>query len=216
MGEDIKTTLRVDGRIHEGTLRIESGALVFEGGITLSLPLGEIFSAEANANFLDLKTSRGLLMLELGSKASRWAEKIKNPGALAAKMGVDATKKVGVLGKLDADLRGELDLSGAKVTKSAATAKGKDYDVVFLAVSEKGDLEKMPTARELIKDDGAVWAVYPARARDVKDAKPDELRERDVILAGRTLGLNDGKPQKLDDTTSAIRFVVPASARKKK
>ena len=49
MGQEIKTTLRFDGRIHEGTVRIEGGALIFQGGVTLNLPLGEIFSAEANA-----------------------------------------------------------------------------------------------------------------------------------------------------------------------
>jgi hypothetical protein len=213
VGEDIKTTLRFDGRIHEGTLRVEGGALVFEGGVTLTIPLGEVFSAEANANFLDLKTSRGLLMLELGAKALRWAEKIKSPGALAARLGVDATKKVAVLGKLDADLRGEIDVSGAKVGKVTAAVRGKGFDVVFLAVAAKADLEKMPTARELIVDEGAVWAVF---ATPKKVASPDELRERDVILSGRVLGLTDGKPQRLDDATTAIRFVVPPSARKKK
>lgn len=210
MARDIKTTLRFDGRIHEGTLRIEGGALVFEGGVTLTLPLAEIFSAEANANFLDLKTSRGLLMLELGAKAARWAEKIKDPLAFVAKLGVDGTKKVAVVGKLDPELKEELEGSGAKVAKSA---RGKDFDVVFFGVEKKADLEKLPSARELMKDEGVLWAVY---ATPKKEAGPDELRERDVIIAGRTLSLTDGKPQKLDEGLSAIRFVVPASARKKK
>lgn len=208
MGQEIKTTLRMDGRILEGTAQLAGGALHFKGAaVTLQLPYGEIFSVEESAGWLDLKTSRGLLLLELGPKASRWAQKIKSPGAFLEKLGVDATKKVAVVGKLDPEVKEELDASGAKVAKRAG---GKDFDVVFLAVSAKPDLEKLPSAREMIHDTGAVWVVYP------KNVEEDVLRERDVIIAGRTLSLTDGKPLKLDEDLMAIRFVVPASARKRK
>ncbi len=209
MAQDIKTTLRMDGRIHEGTVALEGSALVFKGGVTLNLPFSEIFSVEASAGWLDLKTSRGLLLLELGTKAERWAEKIKNPGAFLAKLGVDATKKVAVVGKVDPELKADIEGSGAKVAK---TARGKDFDVVFFAAHQKADLEKLPSAREMIKDDGCIWVVYPRNAN--ADAS---LRERDVIIAGRTLQLSDAKKAiELDDALSAMRFVVPASARKKK
>lgn len=217
MGQEIKTTLRFDGRIHEGIAHLEGDALIFRGGITLQLPFTDIFGVEASSGWLDLKTARGLLLLELGPKAERWAEKIKNPKALLEKLGVDAGKKLAVVGKLDPDLRGELDGSGAKVAK---TARGKDFDAVFLAATAKKDLEKLPSARELIKDDGAIWVVYP-RGGD-KGGKPagkpgtEELRERDVLIAGRTLQLTDNKQVKVDEDLTAVRFVVPVAARKKK
>lgn len=210
MGREIKTTLRIDGRIHEGTASLEGGAFVFEGGVTLTLPFAEIFSVEASGGFLDLKTSRGLVMVELGERAEAWAERIKNPGAFLAKLGVDATKKVALLGKLDDGLKGDLEGSGAKLAKTAKSTTGKtDFDVVFLGVAAKADLEKVPAARAMMKDEGALWIVYPKAPDDV-------LRERDVIIAGRTLQLNDGKPVKLEPELSAIRFVVPPGARKKK
>ena len=150
---------------------------------------------------------------EVGLAVNDWTVDDPNRMRSLARLGVDATKRVAVLGKLDADLCGEIDLSGAKVGKVTAAAREKTFDVVFLAVAAKADLEKMPAARELIADDGVVWAVF---ATPKKVTSPDELRERDVILSGRVLGLTDGKPQKLDDATTAIRFVVPPSARKKK
>jgi len=79
----------------------------------------EIFKVEANAGWLDLQTGRGLLLFELGPKAEIWAEKIKNPKALVEKLGVDAQKKIAVVGKLDPDLRSDLDATGAKIAKSA-------------------------------------------------------------------------------------------------
>lgn len=205
MSQEVKTTLRWDGRILEGTAALEGGALVFSGGASVTVPFGEMWSVEANAGWLEMRTARGLLLLELGPKAEVWREKIKNPGGLVEKLGVSADKKVAVVGKLAADLRADLQASGAKVAKSA---RGKDFDVVFVAAAAKKDLEGVPKARELVRDDGAIWVVYPKA-----DA---ELRERDVVIAGRTLQLSDGKPVKIDDALSAIRFVVPPSARKKK
>ncbi|AKV04612.1 hypothetical protein AKJ09_11275 [Labilithrix luteola] len=205
MGQEIKTTLRFDGRILEGTALLESDALIFRGGASLTVPFTEMFNAEANSGWLELKTARGLLLLELGPKAETWAEKIKNPKALVDKLGVDAQKKVAIIGKLDADLRADLVASGAKVAKSA---RGKDFDVVFLAASSKKDLEKLPDARALIKDEGGIWIVYP-KGRE-------ELRERDVLTAGRTLSLTDNKVAKVSEELTAVRFVVPVAQRQKK
>ena len=205
MGQEVKTTLRWDGRILEVTALLEGDSLVLRGGATLTLKFSEIMGVEAGGGFLDLRTPRGLMMLELGNKAEAWAEKIKNPKALVEKLGVDATKKVCVVGKLDAGLRAEIDGTGAKVAK---TARGKDFDVVFLAANAKKDLEKLPSVREMIKDDGAIWVVYPK-------AKEDP-RERDVLIAGRTLQLTDNKVAKIDDELTATRFVIPVAQRKKK
>lgn len=205
MGQEIKTTLRFDGRIHEGTAQLESDSLVFRGGITLTLPFSDIFGIEASGGWLDLKTARGLMLLELGPKAETWAERIKNPRGLVEKLGVEAGKKVAIAGKLDPDVRADIEATGAKVAKSA---RGKDFDVIFLAATTKKDLEKLPDLRAMIKDDGAIWVVYPKGRED--------LRERDVLIAGRTIPMTDNKQVKVSDELTASRFVVPASARKKK
>lgn len=205
MGQEAKTTLRFDGRILEGTALLETDSLVFRGDVTLTVKFSEIMGVEASGGWLDLKTARGLMLLEIGPKADTWAEKIKNPKALVEKLGLGADKKVAIVGKLDAALRADIDASGAKVAKSA---RGKDFDVVFLAASTKKDLEKLPDARARIKDDGAIWVVYPKGK--------EELRERDVLIAGRTLPMTDNKVVKVDEVLTATKFVVPAAQRKRK
>jgi len=208
VGQEIKTTLRWDGRIIEGTALLETDSLVFRGGASLTVPFAEMMSVESNSGWLELKTQRGLLLLELGTKADVWKEKIKNPKALIEKLGLDATKKVCVVGKLEPALRADVDSSGAKVAKSA---RGKSCDVVFVAANTKKDLEKLPAAKEMIVDDGAIWIVYP-KGRTGED----ELTERSVLTAGRTLQLTDNKQVKVNEELTAVRFVIPVAHRKKK
>ena len=206
MGQEVKTSLRWDGRILEGVALLESDTLIFRGaGASVTLKFAEIFKVESSSGWLDLKTARGLMLLELGPKAETWAEKIKNPKGLVEKLGVDAEKKVCIIGKLDADLRADIESTGAKVAKSA---RGKDFDMLFIAASSKKDLEKLATQRAMIKDDGAIWIVYP-KAKE-------ELRERDVLIAGRTLQLTDNKQVKVSEELTSVRFVIPVAQRKKK
>ena len=212
MGQEIKTQLRLDGRIIDVTALLETDTLVFRGDATMTIPFSEMFSIEASSGWLELKTPRGLILLELGPKAEVWKEKIKNPKALVEKLGLDATKKVCVVGKLEPDLRADIDASGAKVAKSA---RGKAFDVVFVAANAKKDLEKLPAIKETIVDDGAIWIVYPkATATGVK--VDPELTERAVLTAGRTLTMTDNKQVKINEDLTAVRFVIPAAYRKKK
>ena len=205
MGQEVKTQIRFDGRILEGTALLESEELIFRGpSVSLQIKFNEIFKIEASSGWLDLNTSRGLILIELGPKAETWAEKIKNPKALVEKLGVDATKKVVCIGKTDADLKSELAASGAKVAKSA---RGKDFDVAFFSVSKKAELEKLAGAKEMIRQDGGIWIVYPKGVQDPT--------ERDVLTAGRTLGLTDNKVCKISETLTGVRFVIPVGARKK-
>lgn len=208
MGQEVKTTLRFDGRILEGVALLEGDSIIFRGGVSLTVKFSEIFKTEASAGWLDLQTGRGLLLFELGPKAEIWAEKIKNPKALVEKLGMDATKKVAIIGKLDADLRADLDASGAKVAKSA---RGKDFDAIFVAATSKKDLEKLPGAREMLKDDGGIWIVYAKGSGGSAD-----LTEREVLTAGRTLGLTDNKQVKVSEVLTSVRFVIPVAQRKKK
>ena len=205
MGQEVKTTLRFDGRILEGIALLEGDSIIFRGGVSLTVKFAEIFKIEANAGWLDLQTGRGLLLFELGPKAEIWAEKIKNPKALVEKLGVDGEKKVCVIGKLDLDLRADLDASGAKIAKSA---RGNDFDIVFVAASSKKDLEKLPSIREMIKQDGGIWIVYAKGSADPT--------EREVLTAGRTLQLTDNKQVKISEVLTSVRFVIPVAQRKKK
>jgi hypothetical protein len=205
MGQEVKTQLRWDGRIVEGTALLETDHLVFRGGASVNLPFGEMWSVEVDAGWLEIKSARGLMLLELGPKAEVWREKIKNPKGLVEKLGVDADKKILVLGKLDGGLVKELEGTVAKVARSA---RGKDFDSVFVVAGKKPDLEQITKARVLMKADGAIWIVYPKGRED--------LTERDVLTGGRTRELTDNKQVKVDEALTAVRFVIPVALRKKK
>jgi hypothetical protein len=209
VGQELKTSLRFDGRILDGVALLETDSIIFRGEVSLTVKFSEIFKVEANAGWLDLQTGRGLLLLELGPKAEVWAERIKNPKGLVEKLGLDAasapSRKLAVVGKLDPDLRADLDASGAKVAKSA---RGKDFDMIFVAASSKKDLEKLASYREMLKDDGGIWIVYPKGSAD--------LTEREVLTAGRTLQLTDNKVVKVNEVLTSVRFVIPVALRKKR
>ena len=212
MGQEIKTQLRLDGRIIDVVALLETDTLVFRGDATMTIPFAEMFSVEASSGWLELKTPRGLMLLELGPKAEVWKEKIKNPKAVIEKLGLQTTKKVCIVGKLDPDLRADIEVSGAKVAKSA---RGKDFDVVFVAANAKKDLEKLPAIKETIVDDGAIWIVYPkSTAAGIK--RDPELTERAVLTAGRTLMMTDNKQVKINEDLTAVRFVIPVAYRKKR
>jgi hypothetical protein len=205
MGYEIQTQVRWDGRILDGKVLLETDSLIFRGGSSITLPFAEMWQVEANAGWLEIKTAQGLILIELGAKAEVWKEKIKNPKGLTQKLGVEADKRVVVVGKLDPHLRKELDATGAKIAKSA---RGKDFDIAFVALKAQKDLENIDKARPLIKDNGAIWIVYPKGKQ--------ELTERDVLTGGRTRGLTDNKVCKVDDELTAVRFVIPVAARKKR
>ena len=110
-----------------------------------------------------------------------------------------------MVGKLDADLRADLEATGAKIAKGA---RGKDFDVIFVAAFARSDLENLPALRAMLKDDGGLWIVYPKGGAT--------LSERDVLTAGRTLQLTDNKQVKVSEELAFVRFVVPPALRKKK
>ncbi|MDF2697817.1 MAG: hypothetical protein K0S65_6200, partial [Labilithrix sp.] len=94
-------------------------------------------------------------------------------------------------------------------------ARGKGFDVVFVAANAKRDLEKLPTIKETIASDGAIWIVYPKATATGMKLDP-ELTERAVLTAGRTLTLTDNKQVKVNEDLTAVRFVIPVAYRKKK
>ena len=56
-----------------------------------------------------------------------------------------------------------------------------------------------------IKPDGALWLIYPKGVT--------EIREIDVLEAGRAAGLMDTKVARFTATETALQFVVPMEKR---
>jgi hypothetical protein len=80
-----------------------------------------------------------------------------------------------------------------------------DAEIVFLGVSARDELDRVPAAWSLVADRRALWIVYPRSVRAVT--------ENDVLAAGRAAGLLDVKVVRFSDTHTALRFVAPRTKR---
>src|SRR6202007_1538030 len=80
-----------------------------------------------------------------------------------------------------------------------------DIDLLFFGAATKKDLARLASLRKAILKNGAVWVVYPKGRQ--------EIREIDVIKAGKAAGLTDNKVCSFAPTHTALRFVIPLAKR---
>jgi hypothetical protein len=66
-------------------------------------------------------------------------------------------------------------------------------------------LRRIPKLAASIHPAGALWVVYPKGVT--------EIREIDVIMAGREAGLKDVKVASFSATHTALKFVIPVEER---
>lgn len=152
-------------------------------------------SAAASDGVLLLAFDGGEARFELGERAERWAERIRNPRTLADKLGLKEGLRVGVL-RLDAEV-----LAGYGPPEERS-------DLLFLGVESRADLERIAELVPLLAPSGGIWVVAPKGRGD-----PSEL---DVLHAGRAARLTDVKVAKFSETHTAHKFVIPRDRRVEK
>jgi hypothetical protein len=227
MGQEARCTVRLKDRVSEGKALLETDELVFRGddGLRLKVPFKEMRAVEVRNGELRLESRDGRAVLELGTQAERWAQKMLHPKSLLDKLGVKPGMRVLVLGLEDggfmADLRARTDdvVSGeaslpARPTSASGRA-GRDgvaaaptdagYDAVFVAVDGRQDLDQFADLKRAIKRDGAVWAVFRKGRKD--------FNENDVLRGGLEAGLVDVKVVRFSDTHTGSKFVIRKAER---
>ena len=75
----------------------------------------------------------------------------------------------------------------------------------LVGVQEAGELAQVRKLIARLKPNGGLWVVYPKGIR--------AITEMDVINAGRAAGLKDNKVASFSTTHTALRFVIPLTAR---
>jgi hypothetical protein len=201
MGDEARCTLRFGDRVSEGRALLETHELVFRGDVRLAIPLRDVRSVVARDGELTLEFPAGTASFELGSRAERWAERIRKPKSLLDKLGVKADSRVAVLGVSDDAFLRELDERVGDV----AHEPRPDSDLLFLGAESVGDLTQLGRLRQFLKPNGAIWVVAPKGGR--------EPREADVLAAGPPAGLVDTKVVRFSDTHTAHKFVIPVAQR---
>jgi hypothetical protein len=187
----------------QGKAHLEPERLEFRGDFRLRIPVKAVKSVEARKGELRVEWSEGVATFRLGPQAEAWALKIRYPRSRLDKLGVKPRSRVAVLGSFEPFFLAELSDRTSDVAKGRPK---KDSDLVFVAMSAKGDLARLRALRVTIKPEGGIWVVWPKGRK--------EFTEDDVRAMGPSVGLVDVKVVAFSDTLSALKMVIPVKLRK--
>jgi hypothetical protein len=202
MGNEVFCRVRLGGQESEGRALLETSEILFRGDFRLKIPFSAVESAKAVDGELCLKTAQGAAILQLGSQAGRWLEKILHPKSRIEKLGVKSDAKVSLIGKFDAEFLREILALTKSVSKGKAPAHSEH---IFFAANSKSDFSSLAKLTKSLFGAAALWIVYPKGQK--------RISESDVLFAGRKSGLKDVKVVGFSPTHTALKFVVPLSRR---
>jgi hypothetical protein len=192
--------MRYQSRTLAGKALLETDYLLFRGEERLRVAFKDLTGVEAGDGVLKLDFAGGPAEFELGRAAEKWAEKILHPPSRLDKLGVKPGLRVRLAGEFEDPFLQELADRRAELLEGRAKA-----DLVFFAAVRAADLKRVAALASGMLPDGALWVVYPKGVT--------AIREIEVLNAGREAGLKDIKVASFSATHTALKFVVPLSAR---
>ena len=202
MGLDTTCTASFKRQRSEGRALLETDHVLFRGDFRVKVSLSSITSIKASRGTLTLGTGDGILTLQLGPAAAKWAAKISSPKSLVEKLGVRSGAHVGVVGIADNEFIDDLRRAGATVTSRLGATLN---DIIFFAVGAPRDLDRFVSLQKSLAPDGAVWSIRPKGRADISESI--------VRAAGKAAGLVDVKVARFSDTDTAEKFVRPRNRR---
>ena len=190
MGQEIECRMRYGKRSLAGKAYLETDYLLFRGDERVKIAFRDLTSVQASGGLLRLDFAGGPAELELGKSAEKWAQKILHPPSRLDKLGVKAGTTVRLVGDFDAEFVAELRARGA-------VEASRDAEIVFYAATRRKELARVRTLAAPV-----LWVIYPKGTA--------EIREVEVIEAGRAAGLKDVKVARFSETHTGLKFVSPA------
>jgi len=99
---------------------------------------------------------------------------------------------------------------GVEDVEIVAPDHDEPVHVALLRISALSEAKTMlARLRKAIVPAGAIWVLT------ARKGSPDYIRQEALIPLGKAVGLVDNKIARIDDATSAIRFVIPLAQREK-
>lgn len=130
------------------------------------------------------------------------AEKSYAHRDLLDKLGVKDGMRILLAGDVPEDLRSRL--AGHPGIELLEEPDEDPLNMVLLAAADGAPVKaELARLRTRIAADGAIWVMTPKRDQ------PGYVRQTALIPQGKAVGLVDNKVCSVDETTSAMRFVIP-------
>jgi hypothetical protein len=194
MGQELECKARIGRRARMvGKAQLETDFLLFRGPERFKVSFGELTSVKADRGILKLEFAGGPAELELGAAAEKWAQKILNPPSLMDKLGVKPGLTVRLIGEFEASFGKDI------AERQAVTLATGQCNVLFLAAGKLAELDRIRKLKTNLKSGGALWVIYPKGVSDIKESQ--------VIQAGRAAGMKDVKVARFSATHTALKFV---------
>jgi hypothetical protein len=188
VGREARCVVVVAGERAERTALLETDEVVLAGRPRVRLPFGSLRRVETRDGSLVLEGDAGEVVLELGAaEAERWAERIRHPPSLAARLGLKG-QPVAVIGVAPPPLLAAIG--------TAPVVPPAEADVVFRVVGVPSELTALDELVAGLRADATLWVGYPKA----------EVREAEVLAAGRAAGLVDTRVARIDEIFTALRF----------
>ncbi|HEY3744453.1 MAG TPA: hypothetical protein VGL53_31635 [Bryobacteraceae bacterium] len=198
MGAEVMCKGHLGRESGEGKAMLETDFIQFRSDeLRFKIVFKELTAVRASGDVLELQFAGKKARLELGAKvAERWASKILNPPGRLDKLGLKPGTTVFLEGSFERAFAREVEGREAELPVS---------DLIFLAAPQADELAKIVTLAKKMRADAGLWVVYPKGRTDI--------REIDIINAGRAAGLKDVKVMRFSETETALKFVVPVRDR---
>jgi hypothetical protein len=207
MGSEVQCAVRFGKQESQGRALLETSEVIFRGDFRLKIPFATVQSAKVVGDDLQVRTSEGLAIFELGAAtAAKWREKILHPKTRIEKIGIKPGTRVSLIGFENQGEEFVKELESAKaVMMPADNTLPKDCDSIFLSIDTQKQLTQIVKIARKMLGAVALWMVYPK-------GQP-HLTETDVLSAGRKAGLKDIKVVGFSPTHTALKFVIPVNKR---
>jgi hypothetical protein len=205
VGNEVQCTVRLGRQKFQGKALLETSELLFrasDGDFRLKLAFPTIQGARASGGDLRIDTPEGEAIFELGATADKWLVKILHPKTRLEKLGLNAATTVLLLGDFSEEFKQELDKLAASPTPDEPVAANA---CIFLLANSPADLRSVAKVAKTLVKAVSLWIVYPKGQKDITEVA--------VIAAGRKAGLKDVKVVAFSATHTALKFVLPVSAR---